>query len=154
MDRILYYGIFFDESTKKIISNLDINKLDVVPDNFHVTFRYLPDRNERINDVVGKEFILKIIGIANNGKNSGVLIEIPQEIKKYYLHRYEKDGKEIPIIPHMTLSISKDSKNRYTRDLDFKMLDNSINVKGKFGYLIEEVPDDKTSRYITFEKVS
>lgn len=69
------------------------------------------------------------------------------------MHRYEKDGKEIPIIAHMTLSISNDSKNRYTRDLDFKMLDKPIEVTGRFGYLIEEVPDDKTSRYITFEKV-
>ncbi len=153
MSRILYYGIFFDEASKKIISKLDINKLDVVPDDFHVTFRYLPNKNERINDVVGQKYTLKIIGLKNNGKNSGGLIEIPDEIKKYYLHRYEKDGKEIPIIPHMTLSISKDSKNRYTRDLDFKMLDKPIEVSGRFGYLIEEVPDDKSSRYIIFEKV-
>lgn len=153
MSRILYYGIFFDEISKKIISKLDINKLDVVPNDFHVTFRYLPNKDERINDVVGREYTLKIIGIKNNGKNSGLLIEIPDEIKKYYLHRYEKDGKEIPIIPHMTLSISKDSKNRYTRDLNFKMLDKPIEVTGRFGYLIEEVPDDKTSRYIIFEEV-
>ncbi len=153
MTRILYYG-FFLKFYQKIISSLDINKLDVVPDDFHVTFRYLPNKDERINDVVGKEFTLKIIGIANNGKNSGVLIEIPTPIKKYYLHRYEKEGKEIPIIPHMTLSIAKDAQNRYTRDLDFKMLDNPIEVKGKFGYCIEKIPNDKTSRYITFQKVS
>ena len=152
MSRILYYGIFFDENSKKIISRLDINKLDVEPEYFHITFRYLPNKDERINDVVGEEYTLKIIGSANNGKNSGVLIEIPNEIKKYYLHRYEKDGKEIPIIPHMTLSIMNDAQNRDTRDLNFKMLNNPIEVKGKFGYCIEEVPDDKTSRYITFKK--
>ncbi len=143
MSRILYYGIFFDDISKKIISN-----------DFHVTFRYLPNKDERINDVVGRKYTLKIVGIENNGKNSGVLIEIPDEIKKYYLHRYEKDGKEIPIIPHMTLSIAENSKNRYTRDLDFKTLDEPIEITGRFGYLIEEVPEDKTSRYITFEKVS
>ncbi len=153
MGRILYYGIFFDEASKKIISKLDVNKLEVVPDDFHVTFRYSPKEDEKINDVVGKWFTLRIIGVANNGKNSGALIEIPNNIKKYYIHSSEKDGKEIPIIPHITLSISNDSKNRYTKDLNFKKLDKPVVVKGRFGYCIEKVPDDKTSRYITFEKV-
>lgn len=153
MCRILYYGIFFDEASKKIISKLDVNKLEVVPDDFHVTFRYLPKEDEKINDVVGKWFTLRIIGVANNGKNSGALIEIPNNIKKYYIHRSEKDGRETPIIPHVTLSISNDSKNRYTKDLNFKKLDKPVVVKGRFGYCIEKVPDDKTSRYITFEKV-
>lgn len=53
----------------------------------------------------------------------------------------------------MPLSLAKDAQNRYTRDLNFKILNNPIEVKGKFGYLIEKIPDDKTSRYITFEKV-
>lgn len=153
MERILYYGIFFDEETKKIISSLDINKLDVVPKDLHVTFKYLPDANKRINDVVGKSFPLKIIGIANNGKNSGVLIELSEEVKKYYDHYYVQDGKVINIIPHLTLSISKDSKNMYTRDLDFKMLKEPITITGTFGYCIEPIPDDKNSRYITFKKV-
>ena len=113
----------------------------------------MPNDEERVNDVVGKWFDLKIIGAQNNGKNSGLLIEIPNDIKKYYIHRYEKDGKEIPIIPHITLSIPNDSKNRYTRDLNFKKLDKPVVVKGRFGYCIEKVLDDKTSRYITFEKV-
>lgn len=68
-------------SQKKIISKLDVNKLEVVPKNFHVTFRYLPKEDEKINDVVGKWFTLRIIGVANNGKNSGALIEIPNDIK-------------------------------------------------------------------------
>lgn len=133
MSRILYYGIFFNDDSKKIISSLDVNKLEVVPDDFHVTFRYLPNDDERVNDVIGKWFTLKIVGYQNNGKNSGLLIEIPDEI--------------------ITLSISNDSKNRYTRDLNFKKLDKPVVVKGRFGYCIEKVPDDKTSRYITFEKV-
>lgn len=62
MSRILYYGIFFNDDSKKIISSLDVNKLEVVPDDFHVTFRYLPNDEERVNDVVGKWFDLKIIG--------------------------------------------------------------------------------------------
>lgn len=153
MERILYYGLFLDEESKNKIEKLDKNKLDIVTKDFHVTFRYLPNSDERINDIVGKEFSLEIIGIANNGKNSGVLIEIPNELKKYYIHRYEEDGKEIPIIPHLTLSISKKSKNRYTRDLDFKPLNERVTIKGKFGYCIEQIPDDKTSRYITFKEV-
>ena len=153
MSRILYYGIFFDEESNALISKLDTKKLDIVPDYFHVTFRYLPNNDERINDVVGKEFELKIIGIANNGKNSGVLIEIPNNIKKYYINRYEENGKEISVISHMTLSISSDSKNRYTRDLDFKPLKEPIKVRGRFGYCIENVLGDKTSRYVTYKKV-
>lgn len=153
MSRILYYGIFFDDESKKIISSLDVNKLEEVPDDFHVTFRYLPNDDERVNDAIGKWFTLKIVGYQNNGKNSGLLIEIPDEIKKYYIHKYEKDGKEIPIIPHVTLSISSDSKNRYTRNLNFKKLDKPVLVKGRFGYCIEKVPDGKTTRYMTFEKV-
>ncbi len=106
MSRILYYGIFFDENSKKIISSLDIiffdenskkiisrldiNKLDVEPEYFHITFRYLPNKDERINDVVGEEYTLKIIGSANNGKNSGVLIEIPKNIICTDMKKMEK----------------------------------------------------------------
>ena len=82
MERILYYGLFLDQESKNKVSALDKNKLDIVTKDFHVTFRYLPNSDERINDIVGKEFFLDIIGIANNGKNSGVLIEIPNELKK------------------------------------------------------------------------
>lgn len=149
MSRLLYSGIFFDNDSKNIISSLDNNKLDIIPKWYHITFTYLEENNKSLNDILGNNVTIKIIGFKNDGKNSGLLVEIPAEYKRYYNH-YDENNKLIP--PHITLSISKDSKNRYTKDLKYELFDKPIILTGKFGYCIEKNIDDKDSRYITFKE--
>ena len=153
MKKVIYYGVFFDDEQSKKLYSLDDNPLDRISENLHVTFRYYPFPNERINDVVGKEIELKVIGKGNDGRNSGLLIEIPEEYKKYYRHRYKKDGEIIKIIPHLTLSLSNDSTPKETRDIEFNPIDEPIVIKGKFGYYVSEYVDDKKELKIVYEKV-
>lgn len=153
MKKVIYYGIFFDEEESRKLYTLDDNPLAVKAKNLHVTFRYFPFPNERINDVVGKEIILKVIGKGNNRRNSGLLIEIPYEYRKYYRHRYKKDGEIIRIIPHLTLSLSDDSTPKETRDIEFDSLREPIMVKGRFGYFVSEYIDGEKKTYITYEEV-
>ena len=149
MSRLLYSGIFFDNESKNVILSLDKNKLDIIPKWYHVTFGYLEENNKILNDIVGNDITIKIIGFKNNGKNSGLLVEIPDEYKKYYNHYDENNNL---IIPHITLSISKDSNNRYTKDLKYELFNKPIIISGKFGYCIEKNVGDKNSRYITFKE--
>lgn len=153
MKKIIYYGVFFDEEESKKLYALDDNPLDRISKDLHVTFRYFPYPDERINDVVGEEVELKVIGKGNNGRNSGLLVELPYEYKKYYRHRFKQNGKNIRIIPHLTLSLSEDSTPKETRDVKFELLSEPVKVKGRFGYYVSEFINGKKELSITFEKV-
>ena len=153
MQKVIYYGVFFDEEESKKLYALDETPLERLSKDLHVTFRYFPFLNERINDVVGKEVNLKIIAKGNDGRNSGLLVEIPESYKKYYRHRYKKDGQIIRIIPHITLSLSNDSTPKETRNINFTPIDEPVEVKGKFGYYVSKYIDGKKELKIVYEKV-
>lgn len=153
MKKVIYYGVFFDEKESEKLYLVEENSLDKKAKDLHVTFRYFPFPNERINDVVGKEITLKVIGYGNNGRNSAVLVEIPESFKRYYRHRYRDNGENTPIVPHITLSLSNDSTPKESRLLDFNVLEKPIAVTGKFGYYVSEIIDGEKKACITFEKV-
>lgn len=78
--------------------------------------------------------------------NSGFQIEIPEELKKYY--RNVDNDNNLLKIPHITVSLSENSKPYFTKNLNFIKLDNPVSIIGKFGYWIKE--EDK--EYLTYEK--
>lgn len=153
MRKIIYYGVFFDEEESKKLYKLDKKPLEKIAKDLHVTFRYFPFPNERINDVVGKEISLKVIGYGNNEKNSALLVEVPSEFKKYYRHRFKKDGNVIFIVPHITLSLSNDSTPKESRDLNFARLNNPITITGRFGYFVSDLIDNEKKTSIVYEEV-
>ncbi len=141
-----YEALFFDEEMLKIIYSLETNHLEIVNDIVHCTFRYHPEKNEIFNEIVGKTFDIYLIGYGCDGENSGFLIEIPKELKKYYIN-YEDETKEKLRIPHITTSSSKNSTFRNTKNLNFKPLNKKVKITGKFGFWIKE----KDKEYLSYE---
>lgn len=143
-----YEGIFFDKDTQDFIISLDKNKLEVLNDEIHCTFKPKPTTNELFDELLGQEITIELIGYGSDGKNSGFQVKIPEEFKKYYINYEEEDPTKLKT-PHITTSISQDSKAYLTKNLDFKQLDKPIKVTGKFAYWIKE--EDGTE-YLSFEK--
>ncbi len=138
---IKYEGLFFDEKTEEFIHSIEGNRLELVNDRIHCTFQYKPTKEEIFNDIIGKEYLIEIIGYACDGNNSGFEIKLPNELNKYYL---KKDT-----IPHITASLKKGAKSVNTKDLNFKKFNNSIKINCKFGYWII---DEYGNEYLSFDK--
>lgn len=141
-----YEGLFFGEEMVKLIHSLETNQLENVNDELHCTFKYHPSENEIFNDIVGKNFEVYLIGYANDGNNSGFEIELPAELRKYYINYEEQNPSELKV-PHITASLANGAKAVKTKDLDFKPLEEPIKLVGRFGYWIK----DEGKEYISYE---
>lgn len=143
---ISYEGIFFENDVVDFIHSIEKNKLPLVNDEIHCTFKYHPCEDEIFDEIVGQEFEILIIGYGSDGKNSGFEIELPLSLKKYYIN-YDEENPRVLKKPHITTSLSEGAKSVNTNNLDFKPLTKSIKVTGKFGYWI------KTSNreYVSFD---
>lgn len=144
---IVYEGVFFYDKNVQKILELEKEKLAKRIEYIYITFKFKPNYEEIFNDIVGKFFEVEIIGYACDGKNSGFEIRVPQGLQKYYIH-HEYNNRNKPIIPHITTSISLDSKPINTKDLNFISLENPVKVKGRVGYWI----NDNGEEYLSFEK--
>ena len=141
MAKIIYKGLFLDDESARILVEAQRIKLDSVIQNMHCTFQYRPEF-EFPEEIVGKEYSVKVIGYGADDNNSGFQVELPQEIKQYYVNRKTvKNGSEIPrveeIIPHITVSIAQGAKPIDTGNLDFKKIEESFYIKGRMGYFLE-----------------
>ena len=125
-----FQGIFLDEKTEEKLINLQKDGLENNIKNMHITFKY-GDIEEYPNEIMGKEYKIKIVGYGSDGKNSGFLVEIPQMLKNYY---------KSSSLPHVTVSLGEvdgvKGKAVDTGKLDFKPLDEKIQIIGKLGYFI------------------
>lgn len=140
-----YEGIFLNEDMLKIIHSLEKDRLSLINDEIHCTFKYHPSEEEIFNEIVGSEFVVYLIGYANDGQNSGFEIELPAELKKYYIN-YDDEGKLKK--PHITASLSENAKAYNTCKLNFIPLEKKIPITCKFGFWIKEADGNE---YLTFE---
>lgn len=143
-----YEAIFLDEESINLIHKLETNKLDRVNDEIHLTLKYKPDSNEIFNELIGQEFELYLIGYGNDGINAGFEVELPNNLKPYYINYDEEDNTKIKI-PHITSSLAIDAKAMNTKNLTFTKLPTRYTVKGKFGFWIE---DEDGTEYLSFNK--
>lgn len=141
-----YEGIFFEEDMVDLIHSLETEKLAIVNDEIHCTFKYHPNNNEIFNEIVGQIFEVYIVGYGNDGQNSGFEILLPEELKKYYIN-FDEQNPEILKKPHITASLAEDAEASNTKNLDFKPLEVPIKLVGRFGYWIKDEKDE----HISFE---
>lgn len=134
---INYEGIFFDEKNINIIQKEELQKLDIINDEIHCTFRYHPDENEIFNDIVGQTFEMYLIGYACDGQNSGFALQLPPELIPYYIN-YDEQNPNFLKIPHITASLKEGATAANTKNLEFKPLEEPIKVTGRFGFWIKE----------------
>lgn len=144
-----YEGIFFDADMVALIHSLEKEKLDIVNDEIHCTFKYHPTNDEIFNEIVGKTYEIYLIGYGNDGKNSGFEILFPDELKYYYIN-YDEQNPTILKIPHITASLAKDAKASNTKNLKFIPLDTPIKLVGRFGYWIK----DENKEYLSYKPYS
>ena len=140
-----YEGIFFEGETVDLIHSLENNRLPIVNDEIHCTFKYHPSEEEIFDEIVGKEIDVLIVGYANDGKNSGFELQLPEDIMPYYIN-YEEEGKIKK--PHITASLAEGAKAVDTKNLNFERLSKPIMVKGRFGYWIK----DNGNEYVSYDK--
>lgn len=140
-----YEGIFFEDDMCELIHSLETNRLPIVNDIIHCTFKYHPSNDEIFNDIVGKEFELYITSYGNNGQNSGFEVMLPKELKKYYIN-YDNENPNILVNPHITASLAENAESKNTKNLRFKPLKKPIKLIGKFGFWFEE----ETKEYVSF----
>lgn len=125
-----FQGIFLDVETEEELINLQKRGLESNIQNMHITFKY-GDIEEYPKELIGKKFKIKIVGYGADGKNSGFLVKIPQELKRYY---------KCSSVPHITVSLGEvdgvKGKAVNTSKLDFKPLEKTIEIFGQLGYFI------------------
>jgi hypothetical protein len=139
---VVYEGLFFRDN--ELIRNLEKNKLPKIYKVLHCTFKYKPSEEEIFYDLLGHEFEIKLIGYGSDSNNSGFQIELPKELKKYFIN-YDIDGKLK--VPHITASLSENADSDKTNDLVFLPLLDEIKIIGKFGCLIRE----NDSEYVSYD---
>ena len=145
---VSYEGIFFEGEARDKIISLEKTHLPIINDEIHCTFVYHPNYEDLYDELIGKEFEIEIVGYACNGKNSGFSIEIPDELKKYYKNTDSEHHNQLKK-PHITVSVIKDTKPYFTKNLHFIDLPEKVKVVGKFGYWIKE----KDKEYLSYNKM-
>lgn len=141
-----YEGIFFEGDMVDLIHQLETEKLVIVNDEIHCTFKYHPADDEVFNDIVGKAFEVYLVGYGNDGQNSGFEVLLPEELKDYYIN-YNVENPDILNVPHITASLSVGAKASNTKNLNFMPLEKPVKLVGRFGYWIKK----ENEEYLSYE---
>lgn len=141
-----YEGIFFEPDMVELIHSLESEKLAIVNDEIHCTFKYHPTDEEIFNELVGKKFEVYLIGYGNDGQNSGFELLLPDELKDYYIN-FDEQNPSVLKVPHITASLSEGAKASNTKNLSFKPLEKPVKLIGRFGYWIK----GEIEEYLSYE---
>ena len=125
-----FQGIFLDETSKKRLIALQEKKLKYIVRDMHITFKF--GKTEKYpEEVLNKDYEVKIVGYAATDKNSGFQVELPEELKAYFKN---ENG------PHITVSIGEvdgvKGKAYETGLLYFSKIKSPFMISGRFGYYI------------------
>lgn len=125
-----FQGIFLDETSKKRLIALQEKKLKYIVKDMHITFKF--GKTEKYpEEVLNKDYEVKIVGYAATDKNSGFQVELPEELKAYFKN---ENG------PHITVSIGEvdgvKGKAYETGLLHFNEIKEPFMISGRLGYYI------------------
>lgn len=125
-----FQGIFLDEISKKRLIDLQKRKLKYIVKDMHITFKF--GKTEMYpEEVLNKDYEVKIVGYAATDKNSGFQVELPKELKAYFKN---ENG------PHITVSIGEvdgvKGKAYETGLLHFNEIKEPFMISGRLGYYI------------------
>lgn len=125
-----FQGIFLDETSKKRLIALQEKKLKYIVRDMHITFKF--GKTEKYpEEVLNKDYEVKIVGYAATDKNSGFQVELPKELKAYFKN---ENG------PHITVSIGEvdgvKGKAYETGLLHFNEIKEPFMISGRLGYYI------------------
>ena len=125
-----FQGIFLDEISKKRLIDLQERKLKYIVKDMHITFKFGKTQMYP-EEVLNKDYEVKIVGYAATDKNSGFQVELPKELKAYFKN---ENG------PHITVSIGEvdgvKGKAYETGLLHFNEIKEPFMISGRLGYYI------------------
>ncbi len=125
-----YQGLFLDKETQEKLVELQKEGLSDVVKDMHITFKF-GQTDKYPDELVGKEFPVKIVGYASDGKNSGFKAELPEELKAYYQNQND---------PHITVSLGEvdgvKGKPVDTGTLNFEDIEEPIEIPSQLGYFV------------------
>lgn len=120
----IYTGIFLDNDD--IYSHFP-SKLSVQVGHPHVTLVYRGGVESAHEEFLGEMVKVRVVGYGNDGKNEGLKVELVAENPEL------QNLCNTVEVPHVTLSTSRDSKNRNTKHLKFESIDEPIEFVGRYG---------------------
>ncbi len=126
---ILYTAVFVEnDALNYAVMGIDRHVLENDIKFKHVTVEYKPKKNV-FSQFLGEDVVIRIVGYGCDGKNEGLQVELDTKNEKL-----QKTLKKIEV-PHITLSISSDSKAKFTSQIDFTKITEPIEIEGKFGVM-------------------
>lgn len=114
-----YVGLFIEGSDATKLKQHEKSVLEKLPKNYHVTLEFRPKTEDKYNVIINKIYDIKVIGYGCDGENSGYLVELPEELKRYY-NNLDQNNNLKP--PHITMSMSRQGKAVNTANLDFEKI--------------------------------
>ncbi len=134
-----YQGIFLDEETQAKLVKLQKDGLENIVKDMHITLNF-GELQKYPQELMEKDIPIKLVGYASDGKNSGFQVELTDEIKPY--------NKNNNLTSFITVSLGKvngvKGKPVDTGKLDFKELEEPIQIEGKLGYFKFEQDKSKS----------
>lgn len=112
----MYYGIFFKTLVKGVLEK------DILDKHITCVFKPSAEQEKVMKAYLGKEYAVKVVGYANDGKNEGLLCEPVDSFPYYGANKM-----------HITLSVSKEGKPVNTAFLDFKPIEEPYTIVGVMG---------------------
>lgn len=119
-----YTGIFLDKG--EIFEKFP-PKLSVTPGHLHVTLSFRGGIESAHEEFLGEVVKVRVVGYGNDGKNEGLKVELESTNPEL-----QKICDELET-PHITLSVSRDARNRDTRNLAFEPLEEPLEFVGRYG---------------------
>jgi len=122
--KTVYAGLFLDPDDLFQKTQPTLEKAIAHP---HITTSFKPTVEQLNLDQIGSKAKIEAVGYGNDGKNEGLLVKIEAddpEVQKAC------DALETP---HITLSLGKGGQAKNTAFLDFKPLEDPIELTGTYG---------------------
>ena len=138
--QVVYTGIFIDPD--EIYGNITPSLSHKIRDP-HVTVAYRPRVGELLLDSLGSAAHIEAIAYGNDGKNEGLLVRVTCDDMAVQRTLGEResmgaDGESRLVPMHVTLSIADGAKAVDTRNLQFRPLENTFELRGKYGYFCKD----------------
>lgn len=149
-----FAAVFFDRTTDELLGGKA--ELPKAPETYHVTMG-MTNINEALanpylQENLGKNTTIKVIGEGNDGKNQGFAVEVEKEILegtwKKVTKKIKETGEVKERVPHITLSMAEDGKAVDTGFIDFDKETQHLELQGTLGIMME-VGLSKTGKVIT-----
>lgn len=134
-EKVLYDGLFIDPQKLYALAPATLARSIRTP---HVTTNFKPEAEQLRLDQLGSNARIIGIGYGNDGRNEGLLVRVEAD------DPVVQEACDALEVPHITLSIAPGAHAKDTAGLEFRPLDEPIELTGRYGLYVQgKVVDQK-----------